>query len=42
MYLVAITGESLQGVGIFDGDLAVVDRAIDPIHGHVVVALLEQ
>ncbi len=30
----------MQGVGIFDGDLAVVDRAIEPIHGHVVVALL--
>jgi DNA polymerase V len=40
VYLVAITGESMQGVGIFDGDLAVVDRAIEPIHGHVVVALL--
>ncbi len=40
VYLVAITGESMQGVGIFDGDLAVVDRAIEPTHGHVVVALL--
>ena len=40
VYLVVITGESMQGVGIFEGDLAVVDRAIEPAHGHVVVALL--
>ncbi|MBI6565190.1 peptidase S24 [Pseudomonas synxantha] len=40
VYLVAITGESMQGIGIFEGDLAVVDRAIEPAHGHVVVALL--
>lgn len=40
VYLVAITGESMQGIGIFEGDLAVVDRALEPAHGHVVVALL--
>ena len=40
VYLVRIDGDSMQGVGIFSGDLAVVDRAIEPGHGHVVVALL--
>ncbi len=40
VYLVKITGESMQGAGIFDGDLAVVDRSLEPAHGHVVVALL--
>ena len=40
VYLVRIDGDSMQGVGIFSGDLAVVDRAIEPEHGHVVVALL--
>ncbi len=40
VYLVKITGESMQGAGIFDGDLAVVDRALEPAHGHIVVALL--
>lgn len=40
VYLIAITGESMQGAGIFEGDLAVVDRSIEPIHGHIVVALL--
>jgi DNA polymerase V len=40
VYLVKITGESMQGAGIFDGDLAVVDRSLEPAHGHIVVALL--
>lgn len=40
VYLVSITGDSMQGVGIYEGDLAVVDRSIEPAHGHVVVALL--
>ena len=40
VYLVRIDGDSMQGVGIYSGDLAVVDRAIEPGHGHVVVALL--
>lgn len=40
VYLVSITGESMQGAGIFDGDLAVVDRSLEPVHGNIVVALL--
>lgn len=40
VYLVKITGNSMQGAGIFDGDLAVVDRSLEPVHGHIVVALL--
>ena len=40
VYLVRIDGDSMQGGGIFSGDLAVVDRAIEAGHGHVVVALL--
>ena len=40
VYLVTIDGDSMQGAGIFSGDLAVVDRAIEPGHGDVVVALL--
>ncbi|WP_431080116.1 LexA family protein [Pseudomonas thivervalensis] len=40
VYLVSIAGESMQGAGIFEGDLAVVDRALEPAHGHIVVALL--
>lgn len=40
VYLVTIEGDSMQDAGIFSGDLAVVDRAIEAGHGHVVVALL--
>ena len=40
VYLVSIDGDSMQGAGIFSGDLAVVDRSIEPVHGNVVVALL--
>ncbi|WP_425503462.1 LexA family protein [Pseudomonas gingeri] len=40
VYLVSIEGDSMQGAGIFDGDLAVVDRPMEPLHGHIVVALL--
>ncbi|MEB0222181.1 translesion error-prone DNA polymerase V autoproteolytic subunit [Pseudomonas sp. AB12(2023)] len=37
MYLVRISGDSMQGAGIFDGDLAVVDKSIDAKHGHIVI-----
>lgn len=40
VYLVRIDGDSMQGAGIFAGDLAVVDRAIEPKHDHIIVALL--
>lgn len=32
------SGESMEGVGIFDGDLLVVDRSIRAKHGDVIVA----
>ncbi|MFJ4155625.1 LexA family protein [Pseudomonas sp. NPDC089752] len=38
MYLVRIDGDSMQGAGIFDGDLVLVDRSIDARHGHIVIA----
>ncbi|MBP6733273.1 MAG: hypothetical protein KAX51_00690 [Chromatiaceae bacterium] len=31
----------MTGVGILDGDLLVVDRAREPRHGHVVVAVID-
>jgi len=40
VYLVSIQGDSMQGAGIFDGDLAVVDRSLEAQHGQIVVALL--
>jgi DNA polymerase V len=38
MYLVRIDGDSMQGAGIFDGDLVLVDRSIEAHHGHIVIA----
>lgn len=38
VYLVRIEGNSMEGAGIFDGDLAVVDRSVTPEHGHIVIA----
>ncbi|WP_219097857.1 LexA family transcriptional regulator [Pseudomonas sp. UMAB-40] len=40
VYLISIAGDSMQGVGIFDGDLAIVDRALEAGHNDIVVALL--
>lgn len=40
VYLVKISGDSMQGAGIFDGDLAIVDRSRDAEHGHIVIAAL--
>ncbi len=34
-------GESMQGIGIFDGDLLIVDRAEKACHGDVVLASLD-
>jgi DNA polymerase V len=31
----------MTGAGIFDGELLVVDRSIDPVHGQVVVAIIK-
>ncbi|AMN76844.1 LexA family protein [Pseudomonas azotoformans] len=40
VYLITITGDSMQGAGIFEGDIGIVDRSIEPVHGHLVVAAL--
>lgn len=37
-FVVRVTGWSMIGAGIHDGDEVLVDRAIDPREGHVVVA----
>jgi DNA polymerase V len=34
-------GESMIGLGIFDGDLLIVDRATPPQHGDVVIAAID-
>ncbi len=36
-----VSGQSLEGIGIFDGDLLIVDRSLTPQHGDVVLAALD-
>jgi DNA polymerase V len=40
-FFLRVSGDSMQGAGILDGDLLVVDRAIEPRAGRVVVAVLD-
>ncbi len=36
----SVEGNSMIGAGILDGDKVLVDRAVDPLHGHIVVAVI--
>lgn len=40
-FFMRVAGESMRGLGIFDGDLLVVDRAVPAAHGCVVIAVLD-
>ena len=40
-YFVRVSGDSMRGAGIGDGDLLVVDRALTPTHGDIVVAAVD-
>jgi len=35
-----VQGDSMEGAEIFDGDILVVDKAVTPRHGHIVVAFV--
>jgi DNA polymerase V len=35
-----VQGDSMQGAEIFDGDILVVDKSVEPAHGHIVVAFV--
>lgn len=39
-FIVRVEGDSMTGAGIFPDDLLVVDRALQPRRGHVVIALV--
>jgi len=41
-FLMRVTGTSMRDAGIDDGDLVLIDRAVAPAHGHVVIAVVEQ
>lgn len=40
-FLMRVRGPSMREAGIDDGDTVLVDRAIKPAHGHVVVAVVD-
>lgn len=40
VYLVKIEGDSMQGAGIYCGDLVIVDRSLYAEHGDIVIAAL--
>lgn len=37
-FFVRVAGDSMEGARIFDGDILVVDRSIEPVAGKIVVA----
>jgi len=37
-FFMRVEGESMTGAGIFPGDLLVIDRSVEPLDGHVVIA----
>ncbi len=36
-YFVRASGDSMTGAGIFDGDLLIVDRSLEPAHGKIAI-----
>jgi len=40
-FLLRVTGEALAEAGVHDGDLLVMDRAVPPLTGNVVLAVVE-
>jgi len=39
-FFVRVTGDSMTGASIHDGDLLVVDRALEPVDGRIVIAAI--
>lgn len=40
-FLLRVSGDSMREAGIFDGDILVVNKALKPRHGQVVVAVVD-
>jgi len=40
-YFIRIGGDSMRDAGILDGSVVLVDRAIKPAHGHIVLAVID-
>ena len=41
-FLMRVAGDAMREAGIDDADLLLIDRALTPAHGHVVIAVVEQ
>ena len=39
-FLVRVTGDSMINAGIFPNDILIVDRSLEPLHGKIVVAVV--
>jgi DNA polymerase V len=39
-FYVRLAGDSMQGAGLYDGDILVVDRSLEPKHHDIVIAVL--
>jgi DNA polymerase V len=39
-FFMRVAGDSMSGAGIFDGDLVIVDRSLEPKSGDIIVAIL--
>src|SRR5271170_7219676 len=40
-FFVRVDGDSMQGAGIHKGDILIVDRALEPMSGRIVVAVID-
>ena len=40
-FAVRIAGESMTGAGLFPGDIAIVNRAANPVNGNIILALVD-
>lgn len=40
-FMVRATGDSMTGVGIFSGDILIVDRSLQPEHGTIIIAVVD-
>jgi DNA polymerase V len=40
-FAVRISGDSMVGVGLFAGDIAIVNRALSPMSGAIIIALVQ-
>jgi DNA polymerase V len=39
-FLFTVSGNSMSGAGILDGDKVIVDRSVNPTHGKIVIAVI--